>query len=580
MPVVSPEVDQFNSSGPKEWLSRPGVEADCLLKRVTHIQRAWRSSRGRLRLLAAKRQLEGGYKDSFVERAAGHGGPPSNPAHIVANTIPAGAGSCTGTRTHGVAPLGSEDPEAAWDQAIAHRQPSVDQVMSSQNRWFQESDSEKSKSLLEILSGDAAKALLRRLRNVECRFQLRANGDASSPWRPPCAVGTAACDEIEMELEACRAEARTAVCTDLDLILLPCFTLFEVIIASSVLYRRKLGAAHRMLAATEWNLRCAPPGSFAAWVSKQLASRASLHLARLQVLEGQAGLAVLTARSAIEVMVKRDGPRSFWPAHSWELAACHRTVALGLAGLGRYGEGLTELVEAERQLTAPCVSSAIAVEPQILSCLRDDIRVLKLEFNVALRVDGSDVAYARVIQEDIGTPAAIQAVLEAANKLLAELSERELLPEVRSPHALARVRAVGTKLALLQELPWFVAGCGRIEALEAAMEQLASSSRMLSKAARLQKITPVEVAHAAICGDATSALESASAWLQECSKVFGRTDSFTEQVNQVNSELLSELETTLTPADSKRKRPRQAFQNVMRATLACTVAGLREECCD
>ena len=126
---------------------RAGVEPAALTLCVLQIQRAWREFRVRLRLHQARTHL----------KAEGYGCE-SAPAH--ASCAAARPQACTDpSNDHLLGDCGGDGHdavEAVWEEAIAVRQPTVDQMLRAERRWLSQGDKEVHIEQLEVLRGAAA----------------------------------------------------------------------------------------------------------------------------------------------------------------------------------------------------------------------------------------------------------------------------------------------------------------------------------------------------------------------------------------------------------------------------------------
>lgn len=216
--------------------------------------------------------------------------------------------------------------------------------------------------------------------------------------------------------------------------------------------------------------------------------------------------AVVAAKFALELMEDRRGPRSFWPPHAWELAACHHFLALALAGLGSFEEAIAALKDIE-PLVSP--ASMKAATPHLANALMEDTRALKLECEVA-----NCIADAR--RDVTSSSSVLQTLLNAAEVLLGD---------TRGTQVRGRLLALAALLTLLCELPWHVAGGSRAEALETASAQLASARGLLGPITCVRRVAPGEAACAAMLGDAAGAASRAEAWAREAERLGGSSSS-------------------------------------------------------
>jgi len=322
------------------------------------------------------------------------------------------------------------------------------------------------------------------------------------------------------------------------------------------LYRGQLGAARQILTDMEEATTTGPSGSFLFAVAPQLIARIALHQARAALIGEDFKAAVAAAHRALALLDDRKGPRDFWPSHCWELAACRRVQALGLAGSRRHHEAVTALVALE-PLLAP--RAMLVADAELVTSLREDVRVLKLECEVACRVDD--------LPDDPNTPAAVQELLSTAE---------DLLTEFKRPAAKVRMLAIAAKLALLQELPWFITGAARDDALKSASERALKARQGLGEKVAAQKIAPVEIVCSAMRGDAPAAQATAEKWWKHCMTSFGDEDSCTRCARQLEGELrLGPQASAGNVCSGGHARPRQAYQRALREALRQTGVGLR-----
>ncbi|CAK0848451.1 unnamed protein product [Prorocentrum cordatum] len=371
-------------------LLRPGVSEDGARASAARIQQAWRGSRAQARLRAARRRLQGldPPAGGVGESAAAAVARAARPWHCVVGTRPPHA-EPAGAR-------GGDDAEALWDEAAAFRRISAEQAMATQARWLRGGGGGPDRGLLEeALAWDETQQLVLAMSRLEQRLQLRRQeleGPQATAFRPPCAVGAAACSELEAKLTAWQSSAQQGSAeasgpgsaAALGLLLLPCLCLFQLVAAGSYLHRGKLEDARRALGWVESAVAAAQPGSFLSAAGPQLCARVALYIAGGALRSSDYVAAVDAGMQALALLRERDGPRDFWPAHCWELAACHRAVALGLAGQGKHQEAQHELAELQRQLGA---GASEAAAPRLAAFLSEDVRILRLECDVVQKVD-------------------------------------------------------------------------------------------------------------------------------------------------------------------------------------------------
>jgi len=447
--------------------------------------------------------------------------------------------------------LQSTDVDSTWDEAVAYRQPTADQVVRAQTRWLSASDKHDHHLQLQALQGQEGRRIVQEMARLEQRFQLRrALAGTAGPWRPPCAIGAAACTEIEDQLAEWTQETLLASSADTGLVLAPCLLLFQLVVASSCLFRRELGAVHRVLAHAQEALGKACPGSYLFATGPQLQARVELRLSQAALLENDFAAAVTTAQRALALLTNRQGPRDFWPPHCWEMAACHRLAALGLAGLRRQGAALEALAELGPRLGPGPTSAA---EPRLAGRLCEDARTLELECRAAQHL-GEGPGRPRGAED-------LQALQRTAGALLAE---------PRTLHGRARALALAAKLSLVQELPWHDAGSARAPALQQAAESLAAAHEGLRHAELLQKVAPLEVVCAAMRGEVQEALAHGEAWAQECSVSFGEDSELAQNARHFMKELI-----LATPGASE-SQPCRALQRVVLDALNCIGVGVHE----
>lgn len=543
---------------------RPGVDTSSLFKSAQRIQASWRNSLQHRRFQAAKHTLALPRREPSALAAAearaealcaaGAGGQPvlpPDPARFRMRILP-------------------PDPEAPWDEAMSYRQISINQAMQTQTRWLMDSSEPCSAAVqLEVLAEGTAPRLVQLMTCTEQKHQLRRRReDPAEPWRPPCALGHDACMDIERDLEHWLGTVRRLQSDDgsraaLGLLMAPCFCLFQLIVAGSLLYRGHFARARHFLGQVEEALRSAPPGSFLLAVASQLQARVMLLLARAALRSGNSSAAVAAARGARALLEERQGPRNFWPSHCWELAVCHRTAALALVRLGRYGEAWS-CFAALGPLLAP--SSMKTAAPRLVSCLTEDIAVLRLECEVAERAD--------CCAEAAGAPPEVLQALMA--------STEQLVKHLQGQHMRARALALSAKLTLLQELPWFLMGSPRPEALASVVEQLSSARQHFSAAAEAQKVAPVELVCITMQGDLVTACGCAAAWASHCQVIYGeeecgksgRAAGFCRCAARLAEDLAA---FGLGPAEESSPQGLRRRAEILREVLALTSVGVLEE---
>lgn len=271
--------------------------------------------------------------------------------------------------------------------------------------------------------------------------------------------------------------------------LVPAVSLFQLCLASSYLHGMQLQRSYQHLDELEASLNAAPPGSYAEAASAALHARATLLRACLAHREGRFAAAEVAAKDALEMLEARRSPRDFWPPHCWELASCRRLAVKALCALGRPSRALGEL-QAITPLLAP---DGAALAPPLAAKLKEEISVLRLEVEVTVDVDQHSA-------EKCVVPSAIlQAFLRRV---------QALLPEVSLAFVRIELQLLAAKLTLLEELPWFVAGGARAEAVNAVHQWLADARA----AGRDAEVLPAESICAALMGDTEGALRLARRW--------------------------------------------------------------------
>jgi hypothetical protein len=378
---------------------------------------------------------------------------------------------------------------------------------------------------------------------LESRFQLRRAG-AAGAWRPPCAIGAAVCAEIETHVQAWQRTAIPHTDFDVATLLEPCLCLFRLIASASSLHRRQIDHARSGLSSLEARVQNAPEGAYLKAIGSQIAARVQLQLAWASLLENDFLTAIAGAELALDRLQDRGGPRDFWPPHCWEMAACHRIVALAQLGMRGWRHATEALSRLSPMLSPISMKTA---EPQLSSALHEDMDALKLECDVA-----------RQINEGVGdkwAPTALHAFQRSA---------RELLERLQHPHSRAALQALLAKLCLVQELPWYAAGSARSEVLEEAWAQLESARHGMCVAAALQKVTALQVVCAAMKGDVGAARDQAESWVDQCTAAFGSDVHLTVCARQLVQELTTQ----------SKPNP-QVLQKSLSVTLTCIGAGMR-----
>mmetsp|Transcript_8652 Transcript_8652/g.19287 ORF Transcript_8652/g.19287 Transcript_8652/m.19287 type:complete len:138 (+) Transcript_8652:2-415(+) len=130
---------------------------------------------------------------------------------------------------------------------------------------------------------------------------------------------------------------------------------------------------------------------------------------------------------------------------------------------------------------------------------------------------------------------------------------------------------VASKLALLQEVPWWLACSVREEILSEAVAQASRESSYLQSAAeRAMKVQPLQVAYTLMCSASGSGDPAGVArkWLDECSRHFGQDSDHAQRVKQVVAELQTQL--PCIPEASMSRSQSKALQQLLRSVLACT----------
>lgn len=531
-----------------QW-QRPGVSSGCSSNSAHLIQRTWRDYRKHLHLQRAREQLDGTRIELTVQSRMW--------THLKSNFQTSGSEqassknmSCPGSLQTLSVESGSSG--SIWNEAMAYRQPSIDQVVRTQSRWLMISEDPCQQAQLHALCGDASMQIIRDMALSERKLQLRRGPlDTAGPWRPPCAVGAAACAEIESAAVFWQQAAHRDGDVDLEIVLEPCLCLFRLVASSSCLHRRQISRARCILASITAAMDRCPSGSYLCAIGSQLRARIQLQLAFAALSENDFSTAVTAAQHAVELLHNRDGPRDFWPPHCWEFAACYRARALGLAGLRRWGEASEALAKLVPLLSPPSMKAA---EPHLVAALHQDIETLKLECEAARQIcEGSG---------DIDSPQALRALQDTARALLTTSTWEQ---------ARGNICTVLAKLSLVQELPWYLAGSSRSHVVQEAADHLIAARRGLGCAAVLQKIMPLEVICAVMQGEINVALAHAESWAQGCSASFGCNTDLTYCAQQ----LVEELQSAQYSKDAQSGR---SFQQALSNTLKCVGVGVRDTC--
>lgn len=336
-------------------------------------------------------------------------------------------------------------------------------------------------------------SIVQRLHKLECHFQLRTRGSAS--WRPPCALGEFARQNIEevvsAALDLCRGDVRT------QHMLMPALCSLRLTVASSCMHYLQLQRASAVLSELELSLQSAGEFGGLDMLSQRIASRATLLRSRAAWLSGGAASA-----EAAETTKSRGSSRSqrqnvalptaclssevFWPPHPWELAACHRIAALSLCRAGRPARALGELQDLGRLLAN--------IPGSFSDLLREDVQVLQLEVEVAVDVD------LRCADKGNVQSATLQAFVRRADSLLKVATY--------APCA-CRLLALTARLLLLAEIPWYVASGARAEALEDASDRLDEASQV-----EPHRVLAAQAVCAALKGNVSGAQAAASMWAE------------------------------------------------------------------
>lgn len=525
-------------------LLRPGVDQQCLLRHAGLIQAFWRRWRHERQIDSAKNQLEG-------RRAK---------AIPAGREAPIEAKEATSANSAGF-PLPKDDPTVIWDEALAYRQPSVEQVVEAQRRWLEQQVHDSGNSIqqaqLDVLLGEPVSKMVKAMTKLERRLQLRARtSPCESGWRPPCAVGASVCKEIEVAIadwqRTLKDEASGRV--QIGPILRPCVCLFEFVVACSFISRNQLASAQRVLNCIEEAAVTALPGTFLHATVSQLRARAMLHMARVELLNCGFEDATSKAQQALALFEDRRGPR-LWSLHCWELAACYRTAALGFAGTGHTKEAIKALDEVSPLLAPPAM---MQTQYRLVRALQEDTQILQLECRVALHVDMTS-------DQDPNIPEALQTLSGEVTELLAGFSGH---------YALACANAIAAKLALLKEIPWASAGSARLEVLDAVTERTMMARngiRGVGTAAVTQKVMPMEVACLAMRGDLAIASDSAQLWARNCQGWFGEDALITRTAWQFVDGLKAQSENS-----SPSSRSQQFLSRTLRKVLGITGVGACE----
>lgn len=324
-------------------------------------------------------------------------------------------------------------------------------------------------------------SIVQRLHKLECHFQLRTRGSAS--WRPPCALGEFARQNIEevvsAALDLCRGDVRT------QHMLMPALCSLRLTVASSCMHYLQLQRASAVLSELELSLQSAGEFGGLDMLSQRIASRATLLRSRAAWLSGGAASAEAAARDALQLL-QESQECVFWPPHPWELAACHRIAALSLCRAGRPARALGELQDLGRLLAN--------IPGSFSDLLREDVQVLQLEVEVAVDVD------LRCADKGNVQSATLQAFVRRADSLLKVATY--------APCA-CRLLALTARLLLLAEIPWYVASGARAEALEDASDRLDEASQV-----EPHRVLAAQAVCAALKGNVSGAQAAASMWAE------------------------------------------------------------------
>ncbi|CAE7042038.1 Lpcat2b [Symbiodinium natans] len=471
---------------------RPGVTEDSLLRSCRRIQRAWRElvQHRHVKLARQRVSMDGCAQHAHVEPESHTGGGYAHGVHGVL---------VSEQRAHAPA------DEDLWDEAVFFHHPPVDDVLS---------ELVKHEASAAILGREPAASTILLLRKLERQFQLRSRG--SAPWRPPCALGETGRQELQ---EACRSGLdRCRGDIEVLRLLMPIACSIRLVVASSYVHSLELQRASAVLSELEAPLPI-PGGSVSLEVlSQPILSRATLLRSRVAWLSGGAASAEAAARDALQLL-EETRSSAFWPPHPWELAACHRLLALSLCRAGRPARALGELQG---------LGQLLVDTPGLLAdLLHQDVQVLQLEVEVALDVD------LRCSDKGNVQASVLQSFIRRADALLKTSTH---LP------CACRLLALAAKLALLAEIPWYVAGGARAEVVKDASDRLEEASVV-----EPHRVLAAQAVCAALSGDEAGALAAASAWA-------------VSQDTTIARRLVSELRQ---PAPSKR-----ALSQIMTVCLA------------
>jgi len=442
---------------------RPGVNEDSLCRSTRRIQRAWRELLQHRHLELARQQL--------LQLA-----PPSKEVKISPILLQEVRGLPLGETKCAASP-----DEDVWDEAIFSHYPSVDDMLSE--RVKQEAGEAVACRKPAVLG------LVQRLRKLERHFQLRTRG--SAPWRPPCALGESARQNLEevirAALDQCRGDIR------MQHMLMPALCSLRLTVASSCMHCLELQRASAVLSELEVSLQSAGEFDGLDMLSQRIASRATLLRSRAAWLSGGAVSAEAAARDALQLL-QESQDCVFWPPHPWELAACHRIAALSLCRAGRPARALGELQDLGRLLAN--------IPGSLADLLREDVQVLQLEVEVAVDVD------LRCADKGNVQSATLQAFVRRADSLLKAATH---LP------CACRLLALAARLLLLAEMPWYVASGARAEALEDASDRLDEASQV-----EPHRVLAAQAVCAVLKGDVSGAQAAASIWAESQDSVPAR----------------------------------------------------------
>lgn len=532
------------------WSPRPGVDEPAAVACALLVQSTWRENRAHLRLARARRHLLATAAADVADTHGEEEGETTKKAPLAASGHRCGPASEPAT-------LGPS--EALWDEAFAFRQPSVQHAVQAQRRWLLQSEHASAPAQLEALSGQHAGAILTEMAGTEARLHLRtrASGAGAGSWRPPSAVGSAVCADLEQSVAKWRRRAAEG---GAEAVLLPCLCLFQVIVAGSHIHRRREKEADQALAALEATAdRALDEGfggeGFMHAVANQFRARVAFQRARMLLVARRCEDAAMEARSAARSLEDRGGPRDFWPPHCWELAACHRIAALGFAGVGSWRKAAPMLSE-----LAPLLAPMGGAQPGLVAALGEDLEATRLELDVAAHMDP------RI--EKWNAAAELQALVRRAADGLAE---------ARRPAARAAALVLSSLAALVQELPWYVAGSARPEALGEVRAMLREARRLgLDREAVALKVLPLEAACAAMGGGSSAEVcAQTRAWEQESSACLGDDDEGTMSARRLQEALKAAMSGGSSSASGASVCPAKPLQQALRGVLACAGVGWR-----